>query len=402
MNNEKPIKQSSTTRPPRASGLRRYYPALAVLAAAITVYLVSQLLPARARDVAPAKPTLVDVLYEEIRPIPEMQDTFLLHGVVEPNKVVKVAAEVSGQIVSYGKRKTEANYIGRTYAAGQVIDEGEAVTAGDPIVLLDTDMAKAEFDRAKAQADYDRREFDRVSQLSKRGVATQTELDLATTKMNVAKAQLVTAREKLERATIVAPISGVLDRLPEEQGQFVQPGTCVAQIVDMSIAKVVVEIPEKDIRFLREGDKAQIVIDSLGGKIVEGEITFISELADERARTTRVEISASNEKRIFRSGQIVMVHLVRQKLRDVVMVPLQAVIPLEVGRVVYVVNGDRAERREVKLGLMKGRNVRVLEGLAAGDRLIVSGHRFVGPGQKVRAAPAGPEIASQLAPTVAP
>ena len=66
------------------------------------------------------------------------------------------------------------------------------------------------------------------------------------------------------------------------------------------------------------------------------------------------------------------------------MVPLLAVIPLEKGKAVYVVENDTAQRREVSLGIIRGTRIQILSGLRPGDRLIVAGHRFVGPGQAVR------------------
>ena len=78
------------------------------------------------------------------------------------------------------------------------------------------------------------------------------------------------------------------------------------------------------------------------------------------------------------------------------MIPLGAVIPLEEGKAVYVVEGDQAQRRLITLGFMKGTRVYVLSGLDAGDKLIVAGHRYVAPNQKVLVV-SGPEESLQLA-----
>jgi hypothetical protein len=66
------------------------------------------------------------------------------------------------------------------------------------------------------------------------------------------------------------------------------------------------------------------------------------------------------------------------------MVPLAAVIPLESGHEVYIEQDSTAQPRSVKLGLIQGLLVQVEEGLSAGDRLIVAGHRLVGPGQSIK------------------
>jgi len=372
--------------------VRRGIPLLLVAAAASVVIVLAVALPARTRDLPATDRPAVPVRIEIVRPV-GVSDTFILHGVVEPNRVVKVAAEVSGRIERYGRRKQPATWLGRVFPAGQTVREGQPVTRGDPIVLLNTDLLQAEFDRAKAQADYHARRCARMEDVYRKGVATRTELDECRTQLETSRAALEIAAERLKRATIVAPISGILNDLPEEVGQFVQPGTCVAEIVDIRTAKIVAEVPEKDVSYLKVGDEPKVLVDKApAAQEMTGRISFIGELADERTRTTPVEVSVDNERRTLRSGQIVRLRLTRRKLTDVIMVPLEVVIPLEKEKVVYVVADGKARRRRVELGFMKGRNVRVLSGLARGDKLIVEGHRYVGPGQKVvivDSAPAG-------------
>jgi len=96
-----------------------------------------------------------------------------------------------------------------------------------------------------------------------------------------------------------------------------------------------------------------------------------------------VEVSIDNRDGRLRTGKIVDVVLTRRVLKDVILVPLVAVIPRKDDKVVYVVNGNKADRRTVELGLMRGRDVRILSGLSSGDRLIVSGHKYVAPGRTV-------------------
>ena len=95
-------------------------------------------------------------------------------------------------------------------------------------------------------------------------------------------------------------------------------------------------------------------------------------------------IAGIHEHLLIRSGQIVRVRLTRRVLKNIIMVPLLAVIPMEDAKAVYVVEAGKAERREVKLGFLKGRSVLIRDGLRSGDQLIIAGHRYVGPGQPVR------------------
>jgi len=363
--------------------LRRLIPLGLVLVAAAVVALIAWM-PNEPADPPPTNTPPVNVTIRVVRAEPELADTFTLTAVVEPNRVVQVAAEVSGQIETYGRRQREVTWRGRRLPEGATLQEGEPVWQGDPLIHMNKDLLQARFERAQAQFDYDQREYRRVLDLFERGATSETELDDVRTRRDVAKALLNEAAEQLERATITAPIDGVLNRLLMEVGEYAAPGDCVAEIVDIDQAKVVVDVPERDVHYLAVGQTAQVFVRGPQPRELEGEIAYISELADEYTRTSRLEITVDNPEHLLRSGQIARARLTRRVLNDVIMIPLGAVIPLENGKAVYIADGeDRARRREVELGFIKGRSVQILSGLAEGDRLITAGHRFVGPGQPV-------------------
>jgi len=316
----------------------------------------------------------VNVKVQVIQAIRNYRDTVQLPGIVEPNEVVTVSAEVAGRVERLA------------------CEEGRPCKAGDQMIFLNTDILKAQHDSATAQAEFAERERQRLERALQRGVATMMEVDTARTQVAAAKASLDLARANLDRATIVAPTDGILNDLPVEVGEYVTPGMAVAEIVDVETVKVVVDVPEHDVKHLRVGmePKPEISVDVLDEPKLTGEITYISELADPLARTTRVEITVPNPRtdggpRPLRSGQIVTVVLTRQVLPKAILIPLAAVIPLEDGYRVYVANDDQAYDRTVKLGFFRGNQVQIVGGgLAEGEKLIVSGQRYVAPGQTVR------------------
>lgn len=313
---------------------------------------------------APTDPPPVNVKTKTIEPVSQLADTFVLPGVLEPSRVVDVSAEVAGRI--------EELQVG----------EGQAVDAGQLLVRLNTELLKAEHDRATAQAEFDQREYERTQQAQRSGVATGNEVDTARTTAAGSQATLALARANLERAQIIAPISGILDNLPVEKGEYLKVGDLIARIVDLDTVKVRVDVPERDVAYLTKGQQAEAIVN--GGHTVTGEITYISELADILTRTSPIEITIDNPEHNLRSGQIARVRLTRRVLESAIMVPLEAVIPLEDGREVYVVEDSKAQPRKVELGLLKGSSVQIVSGLQPGDQLIVTGQRFVGPGQAVR------------------
>lgn len=366
----------------RRTWVGRLIAALLVMAAAGVVVLLL-LTPAPPKPAPEVAPTPVNVAVRMIEPLSELIDTLTLSAVVEPEVVVRVAAEVAGRVERYGLRERALQWRGREFPAGRTIAEGEPVEAGEILIHLNRELLQAAYDRAKAQYEYDEREYRRIADLFEREVTAKTEFDTARTRRDISRAALDEAERSLERTTIFAPTDGFLNRLAIEPGEYAVPGQNVAEIVALSRVKVAVDVPESEVHHLRVGDRAVVLARSPDQLELGGEIRYISELADTETRTSRVEIVVENPEHVLRSGQIVRARLTRRVLKDVIMIPLGSVIPLEEGRIVYVVNDDHAVRREVTLGLIEGREVEILEGLQAGDRLIVAGHRYVGPGQLV-------------------
>ena len=351
-----------------AGWLRRNAAKVVIILAVIAILTVIAKMPPRKRDTPPAEVPPVNVTVMTVTAEPQLADAFDLPAVVEPNQIVTVAAEVAGRVEQVPAK------------------EGSTVRAGDLLIQLNTDLLQPQFEIAKAQVERDQIEFDRMTSLFKQNAAPQRDLDNATTQLAISKAQLKEVSARLDRTRILAPMAGVLNDLLVEEGEYVQAGTSVAELVDTDTVKVVVQVPERDIPFFVTGQEAEIFADAKGQeKSLAGVITFISELADQQTRSTRMEITVQNKERILRSGQIVRARLTRRILQDAILIPLLAVIPMENGNAVYVVNSSQAQRREVEveLRIIKGDRVLVARGLEPGDELIIAGHRFVAPGQKV-------------------
>jgi membrane fusion protein (multidrug efflux system) len=374
------VERNETVRKSERSWPRRLAP-IGVLAAAVALVAAVAIIPVPRAEPKVIEPPPTNVTVEVVRAIDQVEETFDLPGSVEPNRVVKVSAEVAGRIESYGIRSQEAVWQGRTFAKGRLIDEGQPVTEGDVLIQLNREILRAEVERAEAQFAYEQSEFERLGGMQPTGATTAREINEARTKMAVSQAVLKVAREQLDRATIRSPVSGVVNRMLHEAGEYVQAGTEVAEIVEIDPVKVVVDTPERDVQYLVMGREAKVLPDPSADPLT-GRITYISELADPMTRSSRVEITIPNREHRLRSGQIVRVRLSRGLRRNVVMIPLMAVMPLEQGYEVFVVRNGLAESRKVTLGFIRQDQV-LAEGLAEGEQLIVQGHRLVAAGQKV-------------------
>jgi membrane fusion protein, multidrug efflux system len=351
----------------RKGRIQRYAVKAAIGLAAVGGIAVIGAMPAKKHDATPQEAPPVNVVVQTVVAEPDFADAFDLPAIVEPNRVVRVSAEVAGRIVQIGP------------------GEGGRVRAGDLLIRLDDDLVRPQFVTAEAQVKRDQIEYERMADLVSKDATSKKDLDDATTRLSVSKASLDEIKARLDRTRIMSPTSGVLNDVLVEEGEYVQPGTPVAEVVDTDFVKVVVDVPERDIAFFAKGQTAQVLVDVKGQeRSLEGRISFISELADGRTRGTRMEIRLPNPDGLLRSGQIVKAHLTRRVLKDAILIPLLAVIPMEDHKAVYVVDPNQvAQRVKVGLGMLKGDRIRVTSGLKAGDRLIVAGHRFVAPGLKV-------------------
>jgi membrane fusion protein (multidrug efflux system) len=347
---------------------RRNTAKIVIILVSLVILAVIVIIPKRNRDVPPAEVPPVNVTVMTVTVESELVDTFDLPAVVEPNRIVRVSAEVGGRIENIPLKK------------------GNLVHAGDLLIRLNEDLLLPELEGAEAQFKRDQIEYERVANLVKGNVSPPRDLDNATTQLAISKARFAEVRARWERTRILAPSAGLLNNLLVEEGEYVQAGTPLAELVDTDTVKVVVEVPERDTTYFAIGQKAEVFTDAKGQeKSLTGIITFISKLADQRTRSTRMEITLDNKEGLLYSGQIVRARLTRQILRDVIFIPLLAIIPMEESKAVYVVNSSQAQRREVELGIIKGDRVQVKRGLAPGDQLIIAGHRFVSPGQNVNA-----------------
>ena len=235
------------------------------------------------------------------------------------------------------------------------------------------------------------------------------------------QALMASAAAQLERSTIMAPIDGIVNDLPVEEGEYLQPGSPVAQIVDLTTVIVVVDMPERDVAYLTVGDMVTVTASRRGdAQTFIGTVTFISQLADPSSFTSRVEVSVPNAEGLLRTGQIVNVKVTRRIINDAIIVPLLAVIPRESDHIIYVAKNVRirrtivprvfvipqlqlipekylgmtdtidviqSHRRVVELGLIRGQAVQIKSGLASGDRLIIQGQRYVSHEQDIRIEP---------------
>jgi membrane fusion protein (multidrug efflux system) len=181
------------------------------------------------------------------------------------------------------------------------------------------------------------------------------------------------------RNKIITPISGVILQLARNNGQLmangqlVMPGQTIAQIAPMDPLVADVDLVGKDIARVQVGMVARSAYHAWQDRRFAGRVLRLSPTINETTRAMRAEVEINNEAGLLRPGMFVKVSLIAQKRENVLVVPRRSLTQRGGRRVVFVVNGQRAEQREVELGLGDDEFVEIRKGLEVGDRVVVLG-----------------------------
>ena len=316
-------------------------------------------------DVAPEAPA-VNVSVHNIEPS-TLRDELQLAGRLEPWVEVKVSTELGGTVQEVGFEK------GRQIAKGQVL----ARIGTD---LLEASLAEAEAALVAADAN-----FSRTRELFDRQAVPRQELVAATSTFKQAEARVAQARLRVERSIIESPVSGVAISREIELGEVVPPGSLITVVHEVSRLKAATGLPEDDISYFRVGGEANLEVDAYPGREFTGKIHFLSPAATGQNRTFPAEIEIDNRQGDLHPGMIVRVSLTRRIFESAVVVARDAVLERDTGNVVFVMKDGRAELRKVETGPSERGRILLLEGASPGEDLIVSGHRNLVDGQRVRA-----------------
>ncbi len=270
-----------------------------------------------------------------------------------------------------------------------VRDKGEVVRTGQAIVHLDDAILAAQIRTASAQARYAEEVWDRRRALYENdGVGSELSYLEAQHALEQSRGNLEALRERIARTTISAPIRGVLNDRFVEIGSLVAPGAAVARIVQIDTIRMVAGAPERFAAGVGAGSSATVAFDVLADLRFEAEVSYAGAVVDPENRTFPLELTLPNPDRSIKPGMIASIEIVREEIPGALVVPQQALVAMERGRVVFVVEGAgdaaRAAAREVEILVAQGNEAVIESGLAEGDRVVVVGQQSLTAGDRVR------------------
>lgn len=280
--------------------------------------------------------------------------SFVINGMTIPAKEVKIASEVQGKLVALYIRN------GDVVRAGQTIASLDASVYTVQLSSIDASIAKAKLDLA------------RYTKLIDMGGATPMQAESAQLQINSLIAQKKQVLDQIAHMQIRAPFSGKVENVSVELGSFVSYGTVLGQLIDNSSLKINVFLGEQEALKVKTGMPVTISSAVLS-QPKEGKITMVSDKADASGKFL-AEISFSNtDKDRLKAGILADVHFAIEENQTGLSLPVSALVSGTKEAKVFVVNGNKAELRNIKTGAINATKVQVLEGLKSGEAVIISG-----------------------------
>lgn len=305
--------------------------------------------------------------------VDDMPDSRRFIGRIEALRTVDLSFQLTGQMTEL------------TVGAGDVLHRGTLIAALDP---ADFDLTLRE---ARARLELARLEYDRAADLAARGVAAEARKEEAIAALQLAEVAFDAAERNISLTRIEAPFTALVARRLIDSFTYVTPQNPVVRVHDVSELRVVISLPEDLIGTVRSPElfDAEARLAALPGETFDIELREFATEADPVAQTYEVSFAILGDRdlRILPGMTATVVIRANGGVEHPPSIPLSAVDGNgAAGFQVWVFDDalGTVTPRPVTLGLPNGDSVRVLEGVARGDRIIASGVQFMRAGAPVR------------------
>jgi len=288
------------------------------------------------------------------------------------------------------------------------VDLGDWVKRGTVLATVREDdyrnalqQAEGQLSQVQAAALKAQQDFARAQALMDANALTQTDYDSAKAQLDSTSGSVKSAEGALKNAKqafadckLTAPMDAWVANRNVEVGDFAATGSVGFTLVDTRQVKAMFGVPDTALAKIQLGQKQRVTTEALP-QIFEGRITAISPAADPKSRSFQVEVTIPNPRNELKSGMIATLVLGQGALdKAVTVVPLSAIVSPSDGMKTFAVftvaregQQDLAKRRNVELGDTYGNRVAILQGVAAGERVISNGANYVRDGDAVQVLP---------------
>lgn len=289
---------------------------------------------------------------------PERGDVFALYtgtASLETDADALVTAKVGGEVVEL------------------LVEEGDAVKAGDVLARLDGDRLRLEMQRAQANLSKLEQEYNRSLQLFDRGLVSSGAFEDLKYELASLRAVYRLSELEYEYTWIRAPIDGVVAQRHLRLGNTITANEPAFRVTALDALIAYIHIPEREFRRLEPGQEAELSLDAIPGQAFRALVKRISPVVDPATGTFKVTMEVPVDDPRLKPGMFGRFNIIWDARRDVLLVPRVAVVDDGASDSVFVVTGGTAERRAVRTGYTRGPQVEIVTGLEEGEEIVVVG-----------------------------
>ena len=265
--------------------------------------------------------------------------------------------------------------------------DGEQVEAGRLLIRLEDAEEQAQLRASQALREERRNASNRSSQLQERNLAARADVEDSQSRLRQAEADIQAIEAQLANYQIKAPFSGRVGFRNISVGALVTPGMNLVTLDKLDVMKLDFSVPEVFLGRLSPGLMLNATTAAYPDDIFSGEIATIGTRVDPLTRSINVRAELDNADGRLRPGMLMEV-VVQQHVRDTIVIPEAAIEPSGDRHFVMLIEqGDdatRLTRREIVIGERRNGEVEILEGLSAGDLIVVHGLQLARDGQEAR------------------
>lgn len=281
-------------------------------------------------------------------------DNLSLSGSVEANEQIEIRSEVSGIVESIN------------------FTEGSSVSKGQVLFKVNDIELRAQLAKARTAQSLASENERRAKLLLQKEAISQEEYDIASADFQSAKAETQLISAQLAKTTVRAPFSGKIGLRYISKGTYVTSTTIIANLVNTSQIKITFSIPEKYATQMKVGSMISFSTSESKEKYF-AKIYAIEPGVEVATRTLKMRAIAENPDGKVLPGTFANVMLPLEKINDALMVPTEALIPIQGGKKIFIAENGKAKEVIVETGARTDKNVLVISGLKAGDTVLTSG-----------------------------
>jgi membrane fusion protein (multidrug efflux system) len=267
-----------------------------------------------------------------------------------------------------------------------LFEDGQLVKKGDVLVHLNSQEELAKVSELEANLSESTAQLKRFEDLLSSKATSKSLVDQQEAKTKAIAAQLQSARTKLNDLSIKAPFDGILGFREISLGAYIDAGSVITSLDDLSLVKVDFNLPERYLTTIKHGQSVIAISSAYKNQQFKGKITSIDTRINPVTRSLKVRAEIVNDDLALRPGMLLNIEVVRQ-VETLLQLPESAIIPIEDQHFVFIIQQGNEEqsvlRKSIRLGRRLPGFVEILEGVNQNDLVVIEGALKLSDGTSV-------------------